>query len=147
MFVPPQPLGQEMSNLRQIASLLLVSALLTACGGGGGSSSDSSGSNNTPPSIDDPSSNPEVPVARASFSWSAPTQRQDGSELDQDDIAGYELYHMEDDSGNMDIIEVDGDVTEYELDLAAGSHEFGIAVVDVHGIRSPISDMQSIEVN
>jgi hypothetical protein len=138
-----------MSKLHQILSLLLFSAALTACGSGGGSSTARSGDSSNPPVIDDPSSNPDpsVVVAHATVAWTAPVQREDGSVLPSDEIAGYEVYHIESDSGEMDIIEVNGDVTEYSVPLASGAHELAVAVVDVHGVRSQMSDMQTIEVN
>jgi hypothetical protein len=148
MFVTNRPLGLEMRKVHQIASLFLLSALLCACGGGGGSSAYSDpASPSKPPTADNPSSSPQVPVARASLSWYAPSQREDGTALSDDEIAGYELYHIVEDSGDMNIIEVDGNITQYQISLTAGTHEFGIAVVDVNGIRSPISEMQSISVN
>lgn len=141
-----------MSKLHQIVSLLLLTAMLAACGGGGGASAARSSDGSTPPVIDDPSANPDVDppanvVAHATVAWTAPVQREDGSALASEEIAGYEVYHIESDSGDMDIIEVGGDVTEYSVPLAAGSHELAVAVVDVNGVRSQMSDMQTIEVN
>lgn len=137
-----------MSKLRHIASLMLISALLTACGGGG--SSASAQPEATPPIIDDPSSDPTIDppgtVAHAQVYWSAPTAREDGSALMPEEIAGYEVYHL-DASGEMDIIEVDSGATEYELPLVAGTHELSIAAVDVYGVKSRLSDLQTIEVN
>jgi ABC-type glycerol-3-phosphate transport system substrate-binding protein len=139
-----------MSNLRHIASLLLISAMLTACGGGGSSAAQSD-QITTPTVIDDPSSNPEVDppatVAHATVAWSAPTLREDGSAFTQEEIAHYEVYHIEDASGAMDVIEVDADATEYRLALAAGSHELGVAVVDVNGATSQMSELQTIEID
>lgn len=141
-----------MSKLHQIVSLLLLTATLAACGSSGGSSAARSSDGSIPPVIDDPSANPDVDppanvIAHATVAWTAPAQREDGSALASEEIAGYEVYHIESDSGDMDIIEVDGDVTEYSVPLAAGSHELAVAVVDVHGVRSQMSDMQTIEVN
>jgi hypothetical protein len=141
-----------MSKLRQIASLLLLSAMLTACGGGGGSSASAqSGDGSIPPVVDDPSSDPDIDppdtVAHATVSWTAPIQREDGSELPQDEIAGYQVYHIEGSSGEMEVIDVEGDITEYRVALAAGSHELAVAVIDIYGYASQMSDLQTIEVN
>lgn len=137
-----------MSKLPYLASLLLLSAMLTACGGGGGSSSASVQPETTPPAVSDPSSDPAVDLpGRVAVAWSAPTQREDGSTLPASDIAGYEVYHLETASGEMDIIEVEGNVTEYQLPLAAGTHELGLSVVDVNGVRSALTEMQTVQIN
>jgi len=141
-----------MSNLRHIASLLLVSAMLTACGSGGGGSSASAQPDQivTTPGVNDPSSNPDVDSpsgSRATLSWSAPTVREDGSAFAENEIAGYEVYHIEDANGEMDIIEVGANSTEYSISLAAGSHELGVAVVDINGVKSQMSELQTVEIN
>lgn len=145
-----------MIELRRLAALALVSVMLVACGGGG-SSSASDQAVVSQPDIDDPSSDPDPvnpdPVdpdavaARATLYWSAPTQREDGTALDTTEIARYEIYHLSDNDGSMDIITVEGDATEYAVDLVAGTHELGLAVVDVYGTRSQMSDLQTVEVN
>ena len=73
--------------------------------------------------------------------------REDGSTFLPEEIAGYEVYHIEGSSGEMEIIEVDADVTEYQLPLASGTHELGIAVVDVDGVKSHMSELQTVEIN
>lgn len=136
-----------MIKLSSIATLLLISAMLTACSGGGSSNASAQPQEN-PPVIDNPSADPDiVPVGTVALAWSAPTQREDGSALSADQIAGYEVYHVEGDSGEMDIITVEGDVTQYQMSLAAGTHELGIAVVDVYGVKSQMSELQSVEIN
>lgn len=130
-----------MSKLSHLASLLLLSALLTACGSGG--SSASAQPEQTPPVVEDPPGT----VAHAMVYWSAPTLREDGSALAPEEIAGYEVYHLDGDSGEMDIVEVDSEDTEHRLPLTAGTHEVGIAAVDVYGVKSHLSDLQTIEVN
>ena len=145
-----------MNQLRRLFALVLVSAMLVACGGGGGSNA-SEDSLVSQPDVTDPSSDPDPlnpdPVdpsdvaARATMSWSAPTQREDGTPLAADEIASYEIYHLNDDDGSMDVITVAGDATEYSIDLTAGSHELGVAVIDVYGSRSQMSELQPVEIN
>jgi len=140
-----------MFDLRRIACLMLVSVMLTACGSGGGSdASAASDSIATPVTTGDLSSHPEVDppaVARAMVSWSAPTQREDGSEFTPEEIAHYEIYHIDDATGAMDIIEVDADTSQYGVALASGSHELSVAVVDIYGVESQMSELQTVEIN
>lgn len=137
--------------LQRLACLLLMSTLLVACGSGGGSSA-SDQIVGTPSGVDDPSSDPdaEIPAniaAHATLMWSAPSQREDGTALDPGDIASYEIYHIEDTSGDMDVIEVAGDTSEYNIGLAAGSHQLAVAVVDIYGTKSQMSELQTVEIN
>jgi ABC-type glycerol-3-phosphate transport system substrate-binding protein len=156
MFVSLNRMGQEMNNFRHIACLMLVSALLTACGGGGGSSASAAPDQIViPAAVDNPSSDPGVPgvvdtpgkTAHATVTWSAPTVREDGRAFTQEEIAHYEVYHIEEASGDMDIIQVKADATEYNVALASGTHELGVAVVDVNGVKSQMSDLQTVEIN
>jgi len=147
-----------MIHLRRIACLMLVSAMLTACGSGGGSGAEAASDQIATPVTGDLSSNPDVnssnphanpsaKVAQAVVSWSAPTQREDGSEFTPEEIARYEIYHIDDTSGDMDIIEVAADSNEYRVALASGSHELSVAVVDIHGVESRMSEPQTVEVD
>ena len=145
-----------MIELRRLAALVLVSVMLVACGGGG-SSSASQDAVVSQPGTDNPSSDPDPispdPVdpgavaARATLTWSAPTQREDGSTLETYEIASYEIYHLVDSDGSMDIITIGGDVTEYALDLVAGNHELGVSVIDIYGVRSQMSELQTVAAN
>ena len=136
----------HMFQITRAICFVVMSAVLVACGGG--SSSASAPSPVAPPSINDPNSHPEAPAAaRATLVWTAPTQREDGTEFIADEIAWYEVYHIEDHSGAMDVIEIASNVDSYEIDLAAGSHELGVAVVDVHGVKSQMSELQTVVID
>jgi hypothetical protein len=145
-----------MMDWRRLAALSLVSIMLVACGGGGSGSSASGDtltgvSGGFDPSGDPDPQNPnavarEDVAARAVLSWSPPVQREDGSLIAAEEIASYEIYHLTDSNGAMDVISVDSDIQDYTLDLTAGSHDFAVAAVDVNGVRSQMSALQTIEV-
>ncbi len=133
------PLGSHLmrcGNLLYRTSLLvLLSILMLACGGGGGGSEE-------PPAPPEPE--PEVPVV----CWQAPTQRSNGEQLAEQDIAYYEIWYGSDKASLVYLNQVDAlDTHEYQLDeLPVGEHYIALVAVDQDGRRSDFSTPSLITV-
>lgn len=86
------------------------------------------------------------------LSWSLPTQREDGTALDVQDISGYEIYMSRIDSANTvtdQVVVVSGaNQTNLTLpDLGAGQYHLAISAIDTGGLKSQLSDVVSYTVN
>lgn len=79
------------------------------------------------------------------FSWSAPSERMDGSLLPPDQIGGYELYYSAD-GGETQVVEI-GVTTSHSLErLDPGSYEAAISTVDTDGLYSEPSNTVTFEI-
>jgi hypothetical protein len=109
--------------------------MLVGCGGGGGS--------DTSKNISDvPAQEQPVDVdSAAQLSWTYPSKRADGSDLDLPEIATFRIYHTTDDDNFEESFEVNGDETALIVeDLSEGEHYFAITVVDTNGLESDFSE-------
>lgn len=120
-----------------LTSVLSIAPLaLVGCGGGGGGASTAS--------IAPPAQQQPVNSRSASLSWSLPSQRADGSDLELYEIDSFRIYHTTEDGSVETMYEVKGDVTAYNLDnLVGGKHIFAVSVVDTNGLESELSEAVS----
>lgn len=86
------------------------------------------------------------------LSWSLPTQREDGTTLDVQDISGYEIYMSRIDSANTvtDQVMVVSGANQTSLmlpDLSTGQYHLAISAIDTAGLKSQLSDVVSYTVN
>lgn len=86
------------------------------------------------------------------LAWNLPTQREDGSVLATQDIAGYEVYMTMIDSNNVatdQVLSVDGAAQTSLLlpDLSTGQYHLAISAVDSNGLKSQLSDVVTYTVN
>ncbi len=74
----------------------------------------------------------------ANISWNTPAAREDGTPLSTTDIAGYNLYHSESDTGSMVKIASlsAADLSYVVTDLNEGTHYFAATTVDINGLES-----------
>jgi hypothetical protein len=79
----------------------------------------------------------------ATLSWTPPTERVDGSVLD--DLAGYEVHYGQDETRLDQIIVLDNaGLTSYVVEgLGQGTWHFGMKAVDAEGRRSALSTLGS----
>lgn len=127
-----------------LTSILSVSPLmLVGCGGGGGASGSPSGaasSSSTQQQVEAEQASKQASRS-AKLSWSLPSARADGSDLELYEIETFRIYHTTDDGAVEEILEVPGDETELNLSgLKAGTHLFAVTVVDSNGLESDFSD-------
>ncbi|WP_101758816.1 fibronectin type III domain-containing protein [Oceanicoccus sp. KOV_DT_Chl] len=85
------------------------------------------------------------------IAWSAPTTRENGTELKAGDIAGYEVYYTAMSNSNAladELIAIEGNQTSFQLtDLNAGEYHFAIATIDNTGLKSNISEVVTVTIN
>ncbi len=114
--------------------LSFVPLVLVGCGGGGGGSSSASSS-------DVIQEQPEVERS-AQLSWSLPSERADGSDLELYEIDTFYIYHTTEDGSVEERLEVNGDETTLNIDnLEGGKHLFTVTAVDINGLESDFSDI------
>lgn len=76
--------------------------------------------------------------------WTTPTQREDGTSLDPDEISGYRIYHSSEDGLQEEVYEVPAGATHYAVeDLPEGTHYFAISAIDADGLESELSELVS----
>lgn len=85
------------------------------------------------------------PPSSITVSWSVPIERENGTLLSVDEIAGYELHTS---CIENFIAIVGGDVTSFTLDIALPySCNFTVLTVDTDGLRSEPSDILTVTFN
>lgn len=74
----------------------------------------------------------------ANISWNTPAAREDGTPLSTTDIAGYNLYHSDSDTGSMTKIASlsAADLSYVVTELNEGTHYFAATTVDINGLES-----------
>ena len=85
-----------------------------------------------------------APVLTAELKWSIPEKRQDGSDLLNEDVAGYVLsYGTQSDALTSEVVINDANETTYIFeDLnAKKTYYFKIATVDINGIQGEFSEI------
>lgn len=90
-----------------------------------------------------------VANGRALITWSRPTTRADGSALNADEIASYELYYASTVSGTLEPL-ITLTPSEYSIvveDLEAGTHYFAMSTKDTNGLESSLSARFSVTIN
>lgn len=93
-----------------------------------------------------------TPSVDLQLAWTLPTQREDGSTLASQDIAGYEVYMTMIDGNNVTTDQVlsvsDASQTSLLLaDLTTGQYHLAISAIDTNGLKSQLSDVVSYTVN
>ena len=76
-----------------------------------------------------------VAADQAVISWTAPTERTDGTPLTVDEIGGYDVFI----DGELSTT-VPGDATGATIDLASGRHCVTVQTIDMSNRRSVDSD-------
>ena len=76
------------------------------------------------------------------MSWSAPTERTDGSEFAAADIAYYEIYYTANSTGDIEVVRVTDTaaLSSVITDLRADTYHFSITVTDTAGQASTVSE-------
>ena len=129
----------HLRNALLTSVLSFAPLMLVGCGGGGGGSDSSSNVSNVP-SQEQPVDDIKVDTS-AQLSWTFPSKRADGSDLELPEIATFRIYHTTDDVDFEETFEVDGDETKLIIeDLSEGEHYFAITVVDSNGLESDLSE-------
>jgi len=124
----------HLRNALLTSVLSFAPLMLAGCGGGGGSDSAS-----TP--VQEQSVDEAKVDTSAQLSWTFPSKRADGSDLDLPEIATFRVYHTTDDVDFEETFEVNGDETKLIIeDLSEGEHYFAITVVDTNGLESDLSE-------
>ena len=128
----------HLRNALLTSVLSFAPLMLTGCGGGGsGGGSDSSSSAS---SVAAQEQLAEIERS-AQLSWTLPSKRADGSDLDLPEIATFRVYHTTDDVDFEETFEVNGDETKLIIeDLSEGEHYFAITVIDTNGLESDLSE-------
>ena len=105
--------------------------MLVGCGGGSSSSASNTLAQEQLVDVDH----------SAQLSWTLPSKRMDGSDLDLHEIAAFRVYHTIDDADFEETFEVNGDKTNLIIeDLSEGEHYFAITVIDTNGLESDLSE-------
>lgn len=86
------------------------------------------------------------------LSWNQPTQREDGTAIDVQDIAGYEVYMTKIDANNnaTDQILAVADAAQTSLTvpgLTSGQYHLAISAIDSGGLKSQLSSVVTYTVN
>jgi hypothetical protein len=91
----------------------------------------------------DPGAPPPPGTGTATLSWTPPTERVDGSALDN--LAGYEIYYGQDPTRLDQVIALDNPgLTTYVVEqLSQGTWHFGMKAVDAEGRHSALSNLGS----
>lgn len=72
-----------------------------------------------------------------SLEWETPNLRENGDEMDKEEIGGYEIRYTKNGADPESIIIPSREATSYTVDhLGAGTFEFEIAVYDTNGLYS-----------
>lgn len=89
------------------------------------------------PDVEDPFPGPEA-SGSVSVSWVPPNVREDGTMMDWQEIAGYELQLKSPGTENYDILLIDDpNITDYMIvDLPPGEYELRMATKDTSGLAS-----------
>lgn len=72
----------------------------------------------------------------SSYSWSAPTARENGTPLAASEIGGYDFQYKLTGSATATNIKLDASKTTYDVSLPAGEYEIKLAVFDKNGLYS-----------
>lgn len=75
-------------------------------------------------------------VFAGSLSWVAPTEREDGSLLSPDEIAGYRVYWGAETENYQNQINVEGNTTSIEYDFPIGDTFLVVTTIDTDGRES-----------
>lgn len=76
----------------------------------------------------------------ATLNWAPPTEREDGTPLEA--VSGYRIYYGRDPEQLEHEIEVDRDVTEYQIDnLESGDWYFAVVAISEEGLESAPSSV------
>jgi hypothetical protein len=74
-------------------------------------------------------------MGQATVKWAPPTERVDGTALDT--VGGFRIYYGRDPENMERIIDVDGKVTEYQIDgLEQGDWYFAVSASSEEGLES-----------
>jgi hypothetical protein len=127
--------------------LLALSLAMAGCGGGGGgagSTTDAGGSTGGTAADGGSSTNGNTTEGSATvtLSWSAPTQRADGSPIAMSEIGGYRIYYGTRSGNYVSDVRIDDPyTTTYTINgLAAGSEYYlAMAAYDSQGLESSLS--------
>lgn len=89
------------------------------------------------------------PVGRAVISWDVPSDREDQSGLDPNDIVSYEIHHSDSAVGGMLLLDTvsASNVSYTATSLTSGVHYFSLKTVDVNGLKSTLSSPVSVSIN
>lgn len=87
-------------------------------------------------------------IGRAQISWSRPTTRSDGTNLDASHIASYTLYHADSADGALEpLVELQpSELSVLVEDLTAGTHYFAMTTEDTTGLESAMSTRFSVTI-
>lgn len=133
-------LQRHLRNTILTSVLSLSPLMLVGCGGG--SSTSSTAQQVAAEEVVDSAAHEER--CSAKLSWSLPSTRADGSDLELYEIETFRIYHTTEDGSVEEVLEVAGDVTELDIfSLKLGTHLFAITVVDNNGLESDFSDTVS----
>lgn len=135
----------HLRNALLTSVLSFTPLMLVGCGGGGGGSGGtSSGSAGGVAAQEQLVGQVEAEVAvdrSAQLSWTFPSKRADGSDLDLPEIATFRVYHTTDDAEFEETFDVNGDETKLIIEeLSEGEHYFAITVIDTNGLESDLSE-------
>ncbi len=132
-----------------IIFVLLARMLLTACGGGGGGVYSASGNIENGGNAGSPLPSPgeEITTATA-LTWGIPGQREDGSPIAVGEIDKYNIYYLNQDTGDSGVIEInDPQQTRYNLSgFESGDYAFAISATDTEGLNSRLSEVIEVSV-
>jgi len=88
------------------------------------------------------------PLATISLTWDTPNSRDDGSVLNLDDIAGYNIYISYEGDSFEETISVPGSLKTVELsDMVRGNYQLTIATTDTTGTTGRRSEALEIIIN
>lgn len=90
----------------------------------------------TPESTPEPTTEPESGVSQVHLQWSPPLQREDGTTLNEDELAEYVIRYQTVDADNFEELRLPASYTSTTLEVPAGEYQFEIAVVDTDGLMS-----------
>lgn len=121
----------------EILTTLFLSSLLYACGGGGGGSAGPAAANTqnaNPP--------PVSTVNAVTLSWAPPTQREDLSTLNTNELSGFKIYYGTSSGVYAQSVTINNpNQTSYEINnLGNGRYYFVITALDSDGNESTYSN-------
>lgn len=81
-------------------------------------------------------------IRAVTLSWTAPSQRTDGSLVRNGDIVGYRVYIGESSGEHRETVHIDNpQVTGYTVrGLQQGEYRFAVTALDIFGNESPMSE-------
>ena len=111
------------SRLSYLLALILVLPLVACSGGGGGSDSSSPGIN------------------ISSFSWTAPSEREDGTGLSPSEIAGFRIHYGASSGDYSNTIDIDDHTATQAIltGIPSGTYFVVVTTVDTEGQESVFS--------